>query len=158
MLNFFRLSAATMAAVVSIQTNSNLLATQENNEFTNAQTSIELPDSSNTPGVAEKVDPAGIMLGLAAVGSVAVAVALNAKNANKPFKSSSRSSSKSKEDTIRIDQANRGLQKKLLTLLHNDRDAANRLLSQVKMNNPNKSIDWTVEKVIYDLERDRGGY
>lgn len=121
--------------------------------------------NSNTPEVAEKVDPAGIMLGTAAVIGGAVAVALSAEKVKNSFKSSSstprysRSSTpKSNESTITIDQASRGLQKKLLRLLHDERDTANRLLTQVKMKNPNKSINWYVEKVIYDLERDRGSY
>jgi len=42
-----------------------------------------------------------------------------------------------------------------MRLLHDDRDA-NRLISQVKMKKSNKSSNWYVEKVIYDLERDRG--
>ncbi len=44
---------------------------------------------------------------------------------------------------------------RIMTLLHEDGDLAMRLLSQVNMKNPGKSIDWYVEKVIYDLERDR---
>jgi hypothetical protein len=59
--------------------------------------------------------------------------------------------------TIRLEQASRKLQRKLINLLHDDRDAATRLLNQAKQKNPNKTIDWYAEKVIYDLERDRGG-
>lgn len=55
-------------------------------------------------------------------------------------------------------QAARNLQIKLLRLLHNDRHTANRLIALAKARNPDKSIDWWVEKVIFDLERDRGGY
>ena len=127
--------------------------------FNNAKTSIFIADSStNTPEVAEKVGGAGMLLGLAAVGGTAVGVILSAKKANNLFKSNSELSAESKENTIRLEQASRELQKKLLRLLHNDRDTANRLLFQVKMRNPNKSSDWYVEKVIYDLERDRGSY
>ncbi|MFQ4146765.1 hypothetical protein [Chlorogloeopsis sp. ULAP02] len=59
--------------------------------------------------------------------------------------------------TIRLEQTSRKLQKKLINLLHDDRDAATRLLTQAKQKYPGKSIDWYAEKVIYDLERDRGG-
>ena len=52
-------------------------------------------------------------------------------------------------------QASRNLQIKLLRLLHNDRHTANRLIALAKARNPDKSIDWWVEKVIFDLERDR---
>ncbi len=55
-------------------------------------------------------------------------------------------------------QASRNLQIKLLRLLHNDRHTANRLIALAKARNPDKSIDWWIEKVIFDLERDRGRY
>lgn len=83
-------------------------------------------------------------------------------NATKPFQRSSTStdfstssSSKSHENQLSLDRASRQLQHQLLRLLEGDRNLAMRLLSQVKMKNPGKSIDWYVEKVIYDLERDR---
>lgn len=121
------------------------------------QSVTQLIDSStNIPEVVEEVGEARIVLGLLAVGgAVGVVGATKAKN---HFPSSPSSSYKSKESTIRIEQASRELQRKLLRLLHNDPDTANRLLSQVKMKNPNRSINWYVEKVIYDLERDRGRY
>lgn len=84
-------------------------------------------------------------------------------NTEKPFnpsstppRSSSKPSSASKDSTIRLDQASRELENKLLRLLHGDRSLAIRLLSEIKTQNPGKSVDWYVEKVIYDLERDRG--
>jgi hypothetical protein len=51
--------------------------------------------------------------------------------------------------------ANRSLQRQLLSLLHNDAQAAERLIRQTQVNHPNRSIDWCAEKVIYDLQRDR---
>jgi tetratricopeptide (TPR) repeat protein len=72
-----------------------------------------------------------------------------------PSKPSPRPSPKRQENKIRFDQASRELQNKLMNLLHGDRELAIRLLSQVKTNNPDRSIDWYFEKVIYDLERDR---
>ncbi|MBW4665137.1 MAG: hypothetical protein KME01_13205 [Chroococcus sp. CMT-3BRIN-NPC107] len=54
-----------------------------------------------------------------------------------------------------IDKASPKLQKKLLILLHNDRTTANRLVAYTKQTNPQKSVNWAMEKVIYDLERDR---
>ena len=170
MLKFLRLGAA-IAAVLSTQFSHSLLTAQANTEqqLVQASTSIvitEIPNtvnansiliadsSTNTPDVVEKVDPAGIILGLAAVGGGAVGVALSVRNAKHPSKSGS--NSLDKEDTIHLDRASRDLQKKLLRLLHDDRDTADRLLSQVKIKNPSKPINWCVEKVIYDLERDRG--
>ncbi len=122
-------------------------------------------DSDNTPGVIEKIGGAGTILGLAAVGGSAVGAILYARKTRNLLEPNSilsssnlKTNSNSKEHTIRIDQANRKLQKKLLTLVHNERDTANRLLSQAQIRNPNRTIDWCVEKVIYDLERDRGRY
>lgn len=182
MLKFFHLSA--VVAILSTQVTSSVLATQLDaaNQSLPANTSMlvltdtpnvvtditERPtltlvadSSSNTPEVVEKVG-AGVLLGIAAVGG-AVGILLTARkvNSHKPTTLahfSSKRSLNSKEDLISIDQASRKLQKQILRLLHDDRDTANRLLSQVKMNNLNKSIDWCVEKVIYDLDRDRGRY
>ena len=52
----------------------------------------------------------------------------------------------------------RNLQIKLVRLLNGDVKAANRLIALAKTKNPDKSIDWCVEKVIFDLQRDRGRY
>ena len=88
----------------------------------------------------------------------------SAENFAKPFNHSSTSThissrpnpqTQDQDNKLRFDQAKYELQKKLMTLLHEDRNLAMRLLSQVKMKDPGKSIDWYVEKVIYDLERDR---
>jgi tetratricopeptide (TPR) repeat protein len=83
-------------------------------------------------------------------------------NAAKPFNSRATSShfnsspsSKSQENQLKLDQASRKLQNKLLNLVQGDRELAIRLVSQVKNNNPGRSVDWCIEKVIYDLERDR---
>ncbi|MBW4663258.1 MAG: hypothetical protein KME01_03510 [Chroococcus sp. CMT-3BRIN-NPC107] len=52
-------------------------------------------------------------------------------------------------------QPSRNLQTKLLRLLNGDRHTANRLIALAKTRNPDKSVDWWVEKVIFGLERDR---
>lgn len=54
-----------------------------------------------------------------------------------------------------VDRASPKLRKKLLILLHNDSETANRLLAYTQQTNPQKSVNWAMEKVIYDLERDR---
>ncbi len=48
-------------------------------------------------------------------------------------------------------------QRRLMLLLHDDRRAADRLLTQVRLKYPGKSETWYWEKVIFDLERDRYG-
>lgn len=173
MFNFFRLSA-TLAAIFSTQVTSTLLATQANaanqvvqattstlivaNETLNARTAVTefVVDSNiNTPEVAEKVSPSEVAIALAAVGGGAVGAMLIARKV-KPLNQTVLSLGT--EDVISINQASRKLQQKLLRLLHDDRDTASRLLSQIKIKNPNRSVDWYVEKVIYDLERDRGTY
>lgn len=169
MLKFLHLGAA-LAAILSTQVISSVAS--ESKKTTNEweQTSTHqlvltqiAPDfNHDTPEVAEKIDSTTI-LGLAALGGGAVAVALSAKKAKQPallssIPSRSITSKLDEESSIRIEQASRKLQKKLLLLLHDERALANRLLNQVKLKNPHKSVDWYVEKVIYDLERDRGGY
>ena len=57
-------------------------------------------------------------------------------------------------NTLTIDRANPKLQQKLLRLI-GDRKTANRLVEGAKISHPDRSINWLVEKVIYDLERDR---
>lgn len=164
MLKFLHLGA--VLAVLSTQVTNSAFASESKhntNEWQQASTAQLLvtgftPDSNNdTLEAAQKIDSTTI-LGLAALGG-GVAIALSAKKAKDAGKLSSIpriKSSLDEESTIRIEQASRKLQKKLLRLLHDERDTANRLLSQVKLKNPNKSVDWYVEKVIYDLERDRG--
>jgi hypothetical protein len=49
----------------------------------------------------------------------------------------------------------RSLHRNLLILLHNDQQAANRLIRQAQAKHPNRSLDWCAEKVIYDSQRDR---
>lgn len=163
MLKFLHLGAA--LAVLSTQVTNSVASETKNttSRWQQASTAQLLvtgftPDSNNdTLEAAQKIDSTTI-LGLAALGG-GVAIALSAKKAKDAGKLSLMpriKSSLDEESTIRIEQASRKLQKKLLRLLHDERDTANRLLSQVKLKNPNKSVDWYVEKVIYDLERDRG--
>ena len=51
----------------------------------------------------------------------------------------------------------RQLQSRLLVLLNGDRKTAERLLEQVQAANPDRSAEWCLDKVIYDLKRDRRG-
>jgi len=63
-----------------------------------------------------------------------------------------------RDSAIRVEKVPRPLQKKLLLLLHGDRQAANRLLSAAKERNPGRSTQWYAEKVLFDLQRDYGKY
>ena len=121
-------------------------------ESLNAERQFYAPGANLTAGTVAVLS-AGIIF-------ISVLSSMKSKNSFKLSltvpRSSSRYSPKSPENTIRFEHANRELQHKLLRLLHNDRGAAFRLLSHVKMKNPGKSTNWYFEKVIYDLERDRG--
>ncbi|MBH8561653.1 hypothetical protein I8748_34610 [Nostoc sp. CENA67] len=57
--------------------------------------------------------------------------------------------------SYRTDPRNRHLQHQLLGMLQGDTATAKRLLRQQRRNHPGKSDNWYLEKVIYDLERDR---
>lgn len=45
---------------------------------------------------------------------------------------------------------------KLVRLLNGDRTAADRLVQAMLLKHPDRSEDWCYEKVVFDLERDRG--
>ncbi|MBE9050654.1 hypothetical protein IQ243_09550 [Nostocales cyanobacterium LEGE 11386] len=57
--------------------------------------------------------------------------------------------------SYRTDSKNRKLQRRLLILLKGDVAAGKRLLAQQRRRQPGQSDNWYLEKVIYDLERDR---
>ncbi|MBF2007438.1 MAG: hypothetical protein IGS49_18735 [Chlorogloeopsis fritschii C42_A2020_084] len=52
-------------------------------------------------------------------------------------------------------EADKALQIELLSLLHGDALAAYRLLKHQQNINPGQALDWYLEKVIWDLKRDR---
>lgn len=57
--------------------------------------------------------------------------------------------------SYRNDPRNRELQHRLIGLLRGDIATAKRLLKQQRQLHKGKSDNWYLEKVIYDLERDR---
>ena len=152
MLKLLHLGAA-LTTVLSSQFTSSSLPSSTDIVVTNTNTTASIITADSGNDILEetqKVDP--VLLSLAIVGG-GIAVAVSTKKAKQPFKLNSRS-----EGTIRIEQASGKLRKKLMRLLHDDRETANRLLFQAKLKHPNKSVDWYADKVIYDLERDRGSY
>jgi hypothetical protein len=50
-----------------------------------------------------------------------------------------------------------GIDRRLLQAVKGNKGLAKRLLAQAKAKYPDKSDRWYVEKIIYDLERDRAG-
>ena len=152
MLKLLHLGAA-LTTVLSSQFTSSSLPSSTDIVVTNTNTTASIITADSGNDILEetqKVDP--VLLSLAIVGG-GIAVAVSTKKAKQPFKLNSRS-----EGSIRIEQASGKLRKKLMRLLHDDRETANRLLTQAKLKHPNKSVDWYADKVIYDLERDRGSY
>lgn len=96
-------------------------------------------------------------IGAAGIGIVGLSYYASQQATSKPSSSRFNRSSQSARfsNSTSFDQANHKLQRELLRLLHDDRQAANRLVAQVKRTHPERSINWCVEKVIYDLGRDR---
>ncbi|MGJ5676514.1 MAG: hypothetical protein ACR9NN_23410 [Nostochopsis sp.] len=121
---------------------------------------IEFADSSSTtPTVVTPQDnQSKLWLVAAVVGGVAIGVGLKDRGNRQANAIDSASFAGSKTGIISFEQASRKLQNRLMTLLHNDRQAAKRLFTQAQLKFPNKTADWYVDKVIYDLERDRGGF
>jgi len=118
-------------------------------DLINILPTVLIASSANTSGSEDS--RVGTLLGIAAVGGTAAGALWIASKGNRPFQLPSIG----QDPTARIDQASPQLQRQLLKLLHNDRATASRLLAQIKRNHPDKSMNWAVEKAIYDLERDR---
>lgn len=91
------------------------------------------------------------ILGLAAIGAGSAGVIWSLNRQNKTLSPQS----VNRKDDISIEQANPRLRKELLRLVGGDSRTANRLINGIKQSHPGKSINWTLEKAIYDLERDR---
>ena len=71
------------------------------------------------------------MLALAGLAGGAAAIALAARN-NGHFKSPVKPRSVAVGGSVRVEQGSRHLQKRLMSLLHDQRETANRLLSQAQ--------------------------
>ncbi|MEM1393232.1 MAG: hypothetical protein AAF316_03980 [Cyanobacteria bacterium P01_A01_bin.80] len=105
----------------------------------------------SSENVGDRMGNNGKTLVLAAIGVGAAGVIWGLKRQNKRLSPQSLN----RKDDISIEQANPRLRKELLRLVGGDRRTANRLIAGIKHSHPGKSINWVVEKVIYDLERDR---
>jgi hypothetical protein len=94
----------------------------------------------------------GAVLAIAALGSAGIGIALTA--AHELNRSGQQGSAPARTQPAAI-QVNPQLRRKLQRLLPEDRRIAERLITQIALKHPGKSADWYVEKVIYDLQRDR---
>lgn len=134
------------AAHSTLVTDANIVPTVDT--ATNIFASRAIQRGDDSPQDSNQV---GTLVVLGAIGATAaVAIASSAK-ANKI------SVGASTKNSGGLDKASPKLQKRLMTLLHNDRAAANRLIANIQLNHPHQSVNWAIEKAIYDLERDRGG-
>ena len=116
---------------------------------------LDAPPASAEPS---DVNP-GAVLAIAVGGSVALCLGVKAIANRKRTPSARRSDanpSLQPSQGVSFNRANRSLQRQLLLLLHDDQAIAQRLFRQASLRHPGETPNWYAEKVIYDLERDRG--
>ncbi|MEO1374907.1 MAG: hypothetical protein AAFW70_11405 [Cyanobacteria bacterium J06635_10] len=123
------------------------LAVQNNSKF---QPVVFTADVSSE-NLGNRISENGKILAFAAVGVGTAGIIWSLNRQNKPFSTQSAN----RQGNISIEQANPRLRQELLRLVGGDRQTANRLVAGIKQSHPDKSINWALEKVIYDLERDR---
>jgi hypothetical protein len=141
------LLAASLIAPVALSQESEMRQVES---FTSPE--LTAPDSTADSAAA---------IALTIVGGGAIGLAIHAAQKRQRFDASmtfapNKSKSGQSPTSGEWHRANRSLQRKLLLLLHEDHHAAERLVQQASFRYPGKSPDWYLEKVIYDLQRDRG--
>lgn len=155
MLKSFRLRTA-LATLVSTSIASSLLVlpllSTQRVERVERNVASVIEAQTNPFAEDDNIDEAEKLLGLTLLGAGAAGIIWGVNRKNKQ----SLPHASRLDNALPIDKASPQLQQKLLRLMHNDRAGANRLLTGAKLNNPNRSVNWLAEKVIYDLERDRG--
>ncbi|MBF2064893.1 MAG: hypothetical protein IGS39_10805 [Calothrix sp. C42_A2020_038] len=155
---------AAIANIFAVTATAGLLATVlplNNTNTTANNTLVREFNTITTSREAEQNSPAALILAAAAIGGLTFGVWQVKKGSNQTGTSYSRYNFQHQDqgqNTLTIDQINGKLRTQLLSLLHRDIPAANRLLTQAKFKYPNRTTNWYAEKVIYDLTRDRGGY
>ncbi len=105
--------------------------------------------SAETPAEVNRVAVLAIALG----GSAAIGLGLSAVVDRQRRSQPSRPP---RLHDVSLDRVSRPLRQKLVRSLHDDQATARRLFTQAQFKYPGKTPDWYAEKVIYDLERDRG--
>ncbi len=140
-------AAPAFGQVESISNRQETLPVQNNSKYQPVVFTADVASDNVGNQIAENAT----ILGLAAIGAGTAGVvwSLNRQNPTSSPKSGHQQSN------ISIEQANPRLRKQLLLLVGGDRNTANRLVAGIKKSHPEKSINWTLEKAIYDLERDR---
>lgn len=111
------------------------------------------------PTNAEPFDLNPGAVAIAVGGSVALCLGVKAiadRNRSPSARRAAANSSPQPSQGASLNRASRSLQRQLLLLLHDDRAVAQRLFTQASLRYPGETPNWYAEKVIYDLERDRG--
>lgn len=110
------------------------------------------------PTNAEPFDLNPGAVAIAVGGSVALCLGVKAIADRQPLsdRRAAANSSLQPAQGANLNRASRSLQRQLLLLLHEDQAAAQRLFTQASLRHPGETPNWYAEKVIYDLERDRG--
>jgi hypothetical protein len=114
-------------------------------------------DSPPTNAEPSDVNPGAIAISVG--GSVALCLGVNAIVDRQHPPSARRSAANpllQSSQGVSFNRASRSLQRQMLLLLPNDQSAAHRLFTQTSLRHPGETPNWYAEKVIYDLERDRG--
>ncbi|MEM9923223.1 MAG: hypothetical protein AAF915_05625 [Cyanobacteria bacterium P01_D01_bin.50] len=133
--------------LISNVTHQRTLAVENNSKF---QPVVFTADVSSE-NLGNRINENGKILAFAAVGVGTAGIIWSLNRQNKPFSTQSAN----RQGNISIEQANPRLRQELLRLVGGDHQTANRLVAGIKQSHPEKSINWALEKVIYDLERDR---
>ncbi|MBD2460324.1 hypothetical protein H6G89_04635 [Oscillatoria sp. FACHB-1407] len=128
-----------------------------------ASTLMQVPDSkalTTNSTATEIAENRFVILALALGGCVVLCLVVNALVDGKQPWSTRRATganrrSPTRPNEINFNQANSSLRHKLLRLLNGDQAAAQRLFKLATLKYPGETPNWYVEKVIYDLERDR---
>jgi hypothetical protein len=154
-LSLYQLKKGTTALKLLVATTAASLLTTAFSLNTPINTNlVRVNSSSMTSRETEQASQIGMILSAAAVSGLAIGILQAKKGSNQGIGTISLPN----QNVLNINQVNGKLRGQLLTLLHKDVEAANRLLTQAKFKYPNRTTNWYAEKVIYDLTRDRGGY
>jgi hypothetical protein len=116
--------------------------------------------ASRSDNAADQVNGLAV-IGLALAGSAAIGLGLTAvveRKRSSRLSWGTGNTSLTPSAPARLDQISSGLQRKLLRLLHDDQGAVKRLFTHMCLKYPGNTANWYAEKIIYDLERDRGRY
>lgn len=121
-----------------------------------ATTTLPAPDAINNYWIGTTITLVPYVL-ISAIGVLLVVLfhlVKNQQQLSQPKKHQRRQRAQSKA-RVSQSQVNRELESKLLLLLNHEQNTAQRLVHLAMQHNPGQTERWYLEKVIWDLERDR---